>query len=114
MMGAMPNRFTAVPDGPVPVPSRPVQWVLPVADAFMVAMASRPASGSLRTTWVTPATLWLALAAVAGGAALAVVLVRALAGGGSIAALFGAIVCIALAAGAAAVVMVALDQRRSR
>ena len=53
----MPNRFTRVPDRPVP----PLPWlgrmVLPLADLFMILMASRPRSGSLRTTWVTPATI---------------------------------------------------------
>jgi hypothetical protein len=41
----------------------PVQLLFPVADAFMIAMVSRPATGSLRTTWVTPATRWLSAAA---------------------------------------------------
>lgn len=35
--------------------------LLPVADAVMVAMWSRPPSGTLRTTWVTTATIALAL-----------------------------------------------------
>lgn len=30
----------------------------------MIAMVSRPATGSLRTTWVTPATRWLSTGAV--------------------------------------------------
>jgi hypothetical protein len=41
----------------------PVQLLVPIADAFMIAMVSRPATGSLRTTWVTPATRWLSTAA---------------------------------------------------
>src|ERR671936_2888298 len=78
----VPNRFTRVPDRPVP----PLPWlgrmVLPLADLFMILMASRPRSGSLRTTWVTPATIVLFFAAVVGGIILAV-LVRPVVVGGS-------------------------------
>lgn len=35
--------------------------LLPVADLFMGLMWSRPGELSLRSTWVTPATIWLAL-----------------------------------------------------
>jgi hypothetical protein len=38
--------------------------LLPVADRFMASMWSRPGGLSLRTTWVTPATIWLGLAVV--------------------------------------------------
>jgi hypothetical protein len=42
-------------------PLSPVQkLLLPVADAFMVAMLSRPPSGTLRTTRVTTASIGLA------------------------------------------------------
>ncbi len=34
--------------------------LLPIADAFMMVMLSRPGGGSLRTTRVTLATIWLA------------------------------------------------------
>ena len=37
--------------------------MVPVADLFMVLLLSRPATGSLRNTWVTPATLVLSVAA---------------------------------------------------
>jgi hypothetical protein len=33
--------------------------LLPLADAVMWLMFSRPGGLSLRTTWVTPATIWL-------------------------------------------------------
>ncbi len=33
--------------------------LLPIADAFMMLMLSRPGGGSLRTTRVTLATIWL-------------------------------------------------------
>jgi hypothetical protein len=39
-------------------------WLLPVADRFMALMWSRPGGLSLRTTWVTPATMGLGLAVV--------------------------------------------------
>jgi hypothetical protein len=55
----MPNRLTRIPD--IPVPALP-GWVSPVvlvADVFMVAMISRPATGSLRNTWVTPGSIQL-------------------------------------------------------
>jgi hypothetical protein len=46
--------------------------LLPVADLVMIVMWSRPPSGTLRTTRVTRATIWLstAVAVVTGGFAL--------------------------------------------
>jgi hypothetical protein len=38
--------------------------LLPVADRFMALMWSRPGGLSLRTTWVTPATIGLGIAVV--------------------------------------------------
>jgi hypothetical protein len=38
----------------------------PLADLFMGLMWSRPGGLSLRTTWVTPATIWLGIAIVVG------------------------------------------------
>jgi len=38
--------------------------LLPIADRFMALMWSRPGGLSLRTAWVTPATIWLGLAVV--------------------------------------------------
>jgi hypothetical protein len=58
----VPNIFTRVPAEPVP---RLPGWcaaVVPVADLFMTLMVSRPATGTLRNTWVTPATLVLSVA----------------------------------------------------
>ena len=52
----MPNVFTRVPEQPVPPLPRWAGALLPVADLFMRAMISRPSSGTLRDTWVTPAT----------------------------------------------------------
>ena len=49
-------------DPGLPPLSRAQRILLPVADAFMVAMLSRPPSGSLRTTRVTTASIGLASA----------------------------------------------------
>jgi hypothetical protein len=86
--------------------------LLPVADVFMGLMWSRPGGLSLRTTWVTPATL---------GLAVAVVLVVGLPGLGAIAygaanrqllVLIGGLVATALGVGAAAVGLYGIRQRR--
>jgi hypothetical protein len=59
----MANRLTQTPAQPVPQVPGPVRLLIPLADLFMIAMVSRPSTGSLRTTWVTPATRWLTVAA---------------------------------------------------
>ena len=108
----MPNRWTRVPDGP---PAAPPRWgaaVLPLADLFMWAMLSRPQSGSLRVTWVTPATFLLSALAAAAAAIVLAVCAVAFAGGGGWAPLAGMVVCAALAAGSSAVALVGLAQRR--
>jgi hypothetical protein len=106
----MPNRFTAVPTAPAPALGVVARLVLPAADLFMLAMLSRPRSGSLRNTWVTPATLWLAAGTSAIGLALAVLLFRRSSG---VAFAAGVVACL-LFAGSISVVVVALDQRRHR
>ncbi|HXA28722.1 MAG TPA: hypothetical protein VN193_08235 [Candidatus Angelobacter sp.] len=106
----MPNRFTAVPSRPVPPLPAAGRALLPLADGFMLVMLSRPQSGSLRDTWVTPATLWMCAAlAVVGAAAGAL----ALTAGGTTPWLIAGIVAIALAAGGAAVATVGAMQRRA-
>ena len=86
--------------------------LLPLADLFMGLMWSRPGGLSLRTTWVTPATL---------GLALAVMLVVGLPGLGAVAygaanrqllVLFGGLVASALGVGATAVALYGIRQRR--
>jgi hypothetical protein len=62
--GLVAHPWTRVPEGTPPLD--PLQMrLLPVADLFMGLMWSRPGGLSLRTTWVTPATIWLGVAAVA-------------------------------------------------
>src|SRR5437867_4686611 len=70
VVAPVPNRLTAVPSGPAPELGGVARRVRPVADAFMVAMISRPPSGTLATTWVTPATLGLAAGSVVAACAL--------------------------------------------
>ena len=108
----MPNRWTRVPDGPPPAPPRWGAAALPLADLFMWALLSRPSSGSLRVTWVTPATYLLSVSAAAGAIVMVAVCAVALAGGGGWAPLAGIVVCAALAAGSSAVGLVGLAQRR--
>jgi hypothetical protein len=103
------NRFTRIPEGTVPPLPGPVRWLVPLADGFMVAMISRPTTGSLSRTWVTPATLWLAGAT----APLALVLGLLLVAAGGLIPLVGAALLLLLCAGAAAVAVVGLAQRRS-
>jgi hypothetical protein len=85
--------------------------LLPLADLFMGLMWSRPGGLSLRTTWVTPATL---------GLAVAVVFVVGIPGLGAIAygaanrqllVVVGGLVATALGAGAAAVALYGTRQR---
>jgi hypothetical protein len=82
-----------------------------VADRFMALMFSRPGGLSLRTTWVTPASIWLALV---------LVVVLSLAGFGAIAygigsrqLLFvpGGLISVALGAGGGTVAVYGIRQR---
>lgn len=103
----MPNRLTRVPVGPVPPPRGLVRLVIPLADLFMLGMISRPPSGSLATTWVTPATLQLCVALTVLGIPIAI----ALAVLGGLAGLLGGLVLLLLALGSAAVAVVGIGQR---
>jgi hypothetical protein len=102
------NPLTRVPDRPVPRLPAWVDALVPVADLFMLVMVSRPSTGSLRRTWVTPATLYLSVAMLVLGLVLAV----RLSGGGTAARIGGGILVV-LAAGAGAVAAVGMAQRRA-
>ena len=108
----MPNRFIRVPERPVP----PLPWlgrmVLPLADLFMLLMASRPRSGSLRTTWVTPATVGLCIVTVVGGVLLDVLMLQVGVGERSVPAFIGAAVVAVLVVGSACVAVIGIVQRR--
>lgn len=109
----MPNAFTRVPDAPVPQPSGFGKAVIPVADAFMVAMFSRPRSGTLRTTWVTPATYWMTLATFLGAVVIAGLLLSGIVGQITTMSIVGVVICLFFAVGAGAVAVVGNCQRRS-
>jgi len=108
----VPNRFTQVPDRPVPLLSGAGRVVLPLADAFMVVMASRPSSGSLATTWVTPATITLCAATMLLGTPLSALAVSVSLAHGSLPLLLAAAVLALLTLGSASVLVVAVAQRR--
>ena len=103
--------WTRVPKDPPPLDAWQLR-LLPLADLFMGLMWSRPGGLSLRTTWVTPATL---------GLALAVILIVGFPGLGAIVygianrqllLLFGGVIGTALGIGAAAVALYGVRQRR--
>jgi len=83
--------------------------VVATADMFMALMLSRPGGLSLRTSWVTPATLWLASLFVPAALIVAVLL---LIGGGWLS-LVASVVLVAIAVGSAAVVAVGAAQRHT-
>jgi len=103
----MANRLTRVPERPVPQLPRAARVLVPLADLFMLLMISRAASGSLRRTWVTPATLWLGAAAFLVAIPLVVRMVE-----GGVAALLTAVVVV-LGLGPGAVAAVGMAQRWS-
>ncbi|HEY8761427.1 MAG TPA: hypothetical protein VIP52_11015 [Candidatus Dormibacteraeota bacterium] len=109
----MSNRFTRVPEGPVPPLPRLLQVFIPPADLFMLAMVSRPATGSLRTTWVTPATLQLGLAVGVVGLALAFFALYRGLGGAGVLAVAGGVLLLLLGIGAGSVAIVGAAQRRA-
>jgi hypothetical protein len=105
--------WTRVPKDAPPLDALQLR-LLPLADVFMGLMWSRPGGLSLRTTWVTPATL---------GLALAVILVVGLPGLGAIAygianrqllLLVGGLIAAALGIGAGAVALYGIRQRSLR
>ena len=105
--------WTRVPKEVPPLDSWQLR-LLPVADRFMAMMWSRPGGLSLRTTWVTPATIWLALAVVVAlglpglGAMVYGVATR------QIVFAFAGLIAAALGAGAATVAVYGIRQRRLR
>jgi hypothetical protein len=106
------NRFTRVPEGPVPPLPALVRLLIPPADLFMVAMISRPATGSLRTTWVTPATLQLGVVVGVVSLALAFfVLYRGFSGSGPLV-VAGGLLLVGLGIGAGSVAIVGAAQMR--
>jgi len=106
-----PNILTRVPAEPVP--HLPV-WcaaVVPAADLFMILLLSRPATGSLRNTWVTPATLVLSVATGLTSIVCLALVIAGLSGGWRVAA---ALVLAVFAVGSLCVAAVGLAQRFAR
>ena len=103
--------WTRVPKGVPPIDSWQLR-MLPVVDRFMALMWSRPGGLSLRTTWVTPATIWLAAAVVIalGLPGLGAVVYGVASGQILIAA--GGLLATVLGAGAATVAFYGIRQRR--
>jgi len=102
--------WTRVPNDAPPLDAWQLR-LLPLADLFMGLMWSRPGGLSLRTTWVTPATLALAvgvvlfaglggLAGIAYGVANRQVLL-----------VLGGLIAVALGVGAATVALYGVRQR---
>jgi hypothetical protein len=105
----MANRFTAVPLRPVPELGRRMGPIVFMADLFMGLMISRPNGLSLRGSWVTPATLWLASLYTPAALVLAALLVTH----GGWPSLLAAAVLFVVAWGSAAVVVLGVVQRRA-
>jgi hypothetical protein len=110
----MPNRFTKIPDSPVPAPGPLGSAVLPVADFFMLAMFSKPPSGTLRTTWVTPSTYWMTIGTCVGALVIAVLLLSGVIGRITTISIVGVVVCLLFAIGAGSVAVIGGGQRHSR
>jgi hypothetical protein len=107
----MSHPWTRVPAGDPPLDRLQLR-LLPVADLFMAFMWSRPGGLSLRTTWVTPATIALSVAVVPlvglpGVAVLAYGLTT-----GRILFMVGGLIALALTAGAATTAVYGVRQRR--
>jgi len=83
-----------------------------VADRFMALMWSRPGGLSLRTTWVTPATIWLGLAVLValGLPGLGAVVYGVT--GRQVLVILGGLVAAALGIGGGTVALYGIRQRR--
>lgn len=99
----------------VPPPRRTDRLLLALADGFMAAMLSRPPTGTLATTRVTTATIWLAATTSAACAlATAAVFVAVLAGQASGVLALPAAVCLTIAGGSACLALYGIRQRRAK
>jgi hypothetical protein len=87
---------------------------MPVADFFMLAMFSKPPSGTLRTTWVTPSTYWMTIGTCVGALVIAVLLVSGVIGRLTTISIVGVVVCLLFAIGAGSVAVIGGGQRHSR
>lgn len=85
--------------------------LLPLADFFMGLMWSRPRGLSLRTTWVTPATIWLGVAVAIGSGlpGFATVVVGAISG--NLLLVAAGLLALALSLGSGIVAVYGIRQR---
>jgi hypothetical protein len=104
------NRLTRVPAGSPPLDATQLR-LLPLADAAMWLMFSRPGGLSLRTTWVTPATIWLCSAVAATAVLLGVAACSYGLSTGYILPLLGGLVALIGATGSAGVAVYGIRQR---
>lgn len=104
----MGNRLTRVPDRPAPTLDGLISRLVPIADLFMLVTISRPSTGSLRNTWVTPATLALCVALLVIGLPVGGLLIAS----GRVASVVVGVILILVAIGAGAVAAVGTEQRR--
>jgi hypothetical protein len=85
--------------------------LLPIADAFMGLMLSRPQGLSVRTTRVTVVTIWLSMGTAVLSAAATLALVSVALRGGGWLLLLGAIVIAALGLGSGCLALYGIRQR---
>jgi hypothetical protein len=85
--------------------------LLPVADRFMLVMLSRPPTGTLRTTRVTSATIWLSVVTVVVAGTISGLLLTAAGRFGPLL-LVPALPLAVLALGSASLALYGLRQRR--
>ena len=109
----MANVFTAVPGHRPPPPVGAAKRLLPIADIFVRSLVSRPATGTLATTWVTPATLGLSAAGVVASLLVVAALVVGQWPGPLVVVVSVLALCFGLGAGSAVVVGVG-QRRRTR
>ena len=102
--------WTRVPQGQPPLDELQL-WLLPLADLFMALMWSRPGGLSLRTTWVTPATLALSIAVALGGVVAGPAAIAFGLGHGAVTWMLAGLIAIGLAGGAASVAIYGIRQR---
>jgi CHASE2 domain-containing sensor protein len=105
------NRLTRVPATPPPL-DRTQLWLLPLADLFMALMWSRPGGLSLRTTWVTPATIWLCVAVALLGAGLTIAAMAYAIASLHLLTLAAALLALLIATGTGSVAAYGIRQRR--
>lgn len=110
---AVANRFTRVPAGSPPLDSTQLR-LLPLVDIFMWLMFSRPGGLSLRTTWVTPATIWLCSGVAVAAGLLGLLAASYGLSSGYLLPLIGGLFSIAAALGSAAVAFYGARQRLLR